>query len=237
MKVIILSLTPYKEKDAIVTAINEEGILSFTAHGVMDIASKNQLVNTPLNILDVELRNGRGKYPTLSSCSLIDSPLKNGETLESMAAIQFIIECTNKLLSEDERHLMFRPIIQVEEFLKNNGSIYSAILIYIAKVLKIAGYEFEINHCVFCNGKRDIVSFSFMDGGFVCRKCASDGVPQDLTNAQMMMVREIFGAQDFHNIPSLIEEDGLLILRKFNEFVDENFGFSLVSVSLLNKEI
>ena len=67
MKVIILSITPYKEKDAIVNAINEEGVLSFTAHGVLDIASKNQLVNTPLNVLDIELRNTRGKYPSLKS--------------------------------------------------------------------------------------------------------------------------------------------------------------------------
>ena len=132
---------------------------------------------------------------------------------------------------------MFSSIIQVEEFLKNNGGIYSAILIYIAKVLKIAGYEFEINRCVFCNTKKDIVSFSFMDGGFVCRKCASEGVAQDLTVSQMMMVREIFGATEFHNISSLNEEDGLLILRKFNEFVFENFGFSLLSIALLNQKI
>lgn len=237
MKVIILSITPYKEKDAIVNAINEEGVLSFTAHGVLDIASKNQLVNTPLNVLDIELRNTRGKYPSLKSCSLIESPLKNGETLESMAAIQFIIECTNKLLNEGEKHLVFDFIIQAVKFLKANGSIYSAMLIYIGKVLKIAGYDFEINHCMFCGSKKDMVAFSFMDGGYVCRKCATNETPLDLSNEQMLLVRQIFGATSFYDIPNLFEENAIVLLRKFKEFVLENFNSNLVSVSLLNQQI
>ena len=76
MKIITLSITPYKEKDAIINAISEEGEISFLARGALNINNKNSALKNQLVIADIELSEGNYKYPVLKSSSIIEAPMK-----------------------------------------------------------------------------------------------------------------------------------------------------------------
>ena len=68
MKIIVISITQYKEKDGIINAISEEGAITFLARGIFDPKNKNAGINNNLVIADIELSEGNFKYPTLKTC-------------------------------------------------------------------------------------------------------------------------------------------------------------------------
>ena len=120
--------------------------------------------------------------------------------------------------------------------LKNGVHYLKVALIYIAKIISISGYELEFNHCVYCGSKENIVSFSFSEGGFVCKKCATEETRNDLTPNQLKLLRASFLVKNF-DIPDLIfnVEDGLYLLNKYGEFIDDGLGYRLNSLKLINK--
>ena len=196
MKIITLSIVPYKEKDAIIDAISEEGDITFLAKGIMDPKNKNASLN---NIL-------------------------------------LIAETTKVLLQEEEKTAIFPYLLAAVMALKNSGNIWPILLSYTAKVLKMSGYDFSVNQCVFCGTKQKIVTFSFKDGGFVCENCFEEGMEKDLTNTQMLLIRSAFNTEDFKNIQfSCNEEDAKTVLNKFLEFINDSYGISLKSAALLKK--
>lgn len=235
MKVIILSITAYKEKDGIVSAISEDESLSFLVRGLFDPKSKGNYLNTPLTIADIVLQSGKSKYPALKDSVLVSSPLRKQSTYEDMIALQLVIEASNKLMIDEEKHLLYPYLIDFIEAYKNYEDINSLMLIYLANILKLSGYEFEINHCLFCGSKKNIVSFSFSDGGFVCSDCMNETTPRDLTNEQMMILRNVFSKKSFEKIEGLNEINTKVLLSKFNEFIYDSYGVRLKAIELFNK--
>ena len=76
MKIIVLSIANYKEKDAIITAISQSETITFLARGIKDPKSKNAAINNPLMIADVELMDGDFKYPILKNFKELFVPMK-----------------------------------------------------------------------------------------------------------------------------------------------------------------
>ena len=161
MEIIVLRISNYKEKDGIVEAISVGETLSFLVRGIFDPKSKNAFLNNPLTIADVELSEGKSKYPALKSAYLINSPINPRADLRYMSSLMMIVEASNYLLIEDEKHLLYPLLKQTINELKNNVDPLKVVVPYLAKVLKISGYEFEINECVLCGNKKNIVTFSF----------------------------------------------------------------------------
>lgn len=236
MRIITLSITPYKEKDAIINAISEEGEISFLVNGALNIKSKNSALNNQLVIADIELKDGNFKYPVLKSSNIIETPLKVKNDYYYLSSLYLLTEATKELLQEDEKQRIFNSLIQAIINLKTAESPWAIVLSYLAKVLKESGYEFAVNNCVFCGAKNDIVTFSFNDGGFVCRNCLEEEMERDLTKNQMLIIRAAFNVKDISEATFNIgKEDALVVLNKFMDFIKDSYGVTLKSIALLNK--
>lgn len=236
MKIIILSIVPYKEKDAIIDALSEDGDITFLAKGIMDPKNKNAALNNVLSIADIELNEGNYKYPVLKSSSIISNPMKLQNDYYYLASLLFIAEATKTLLQDEEKQAIFPDLVAAVTTLKGSNDVWPILLAYTAKIFKMSGYEFSVNQCVFCGTKQRIVTFSFPDGGFVCENCFEEGMARDLTNPQMLLIRSAFNSEDFSKIQfKCSEEDARVILNKFLEFIVESYGISLKSAALLKK--
>ena len=236
MKIIVLSITPYKEKDGIIDAISENGDISFLARGIYDPKNKNATLNNPLVIADVDFSDGKYKYPFLKSSSIIENPMKLNNDFAYLGALLFIAETTKTLLQDEEKELIFNSLVDAIISLKKAKQPWEILLAYTAKLLSIGGYEFEVNHCVFCGSKKDIVTFSFRDGGFVCKNCIAEDTERDLNKEQMLLIRSAFNVNDIKEINfNCSKEDALTVLHKFIEFIAESYGIKLKSTELINK--
>lgn len=236
MKIIILSVTKYKEKDAIVNAISETGCLSLTAKGILDPKCKNHELNNILNIVDVDFIEGDYKYPIIKRSKILTSPLNLNNDYYLMSTLMLLSESTLHLLQENEYYKVFEYLEKAIISLKQGENYLKVALIYLAKIICISGYELEINHCVYCGSKENIVSFSFDEGGFVCKKCATEDTKNDLSPNQLKLLRATFLVKDY-KIPDAIfnKDDGLYLLNKYSQFIEDGLGYKLNSIKLINK--
>ena len=239
MKIIVLSKTDYKEKDVIINAISENGPISFKVRSGQVPGSAFYWVNNPLCIAEVEyVENVRYIHQILKGASLLFSPLNSDSSLDRLLSINLVIEVMNKMLPEEEKHLLFHEIEQYLTVTKELKNFYFTELMFLAKAIKAAGSEPEVNRCVFCGNIHDIVAFSFAEGGFICRNCVSEDVIYDLTPTQMKIVRYLFNVEGFENADSdkLAKEDLKAIFVKFKEFIYDGIGVSLDTIDHILKD-
>lgn len=236
MKIIVISITPYKEKDGIVDAISENGSLTFLARGILDPKSKNAGLNTNLVVADIELSEGKYKYPLLTSVSILESPMKLKTDYYYLGTLMVINEVTKLLIQDEEKASIYPSLLEALSSLKVAKDPWIILLIYLTRVFKYTGYEFEVNRCVFCGNTKRIKTFSFADGGFVCEECLDKNTERDLTNEQMLLLREAVNAKSFSLIsPYATKDNSLVIFTKFVEFIADAYGIHLKNAVLLNK--
>ena len=235
MNLIILNITPYKEKDAIITGLSEESLISFTARGIFDPKSKNAILNNPLIEVDITFAEGKSKYPNVKTSSLVFSPYTLSDSLDKLAAISIVQEAINKMLMEDEKHQLYQDTKEALIALKK-GEVdpYQIVISYLVRVLKVAGCYFELNSCVNCGTKKDIVTFAFEEGGFLCKNCLEDLSYKRFNTVQLMLIRNLFSSKTFvEAVPNFNKKDALIILEALIEYIYDGIGVKINSISLL----
>lgn len=233
MEIIVLRISNYKEKDGIVDAINIDEKISFLVRGLFDPKSKNAFLNNPLTVADVEFSEGKYKYPVIKSSALISSPINPHADLRYMSVIMGIAEATNYLLADEEKHLMYEDLLKAIKELKSGINPLKILVSYLAKILKISGYDFEINECIMCGNRKGIVTFSFNDGGFICENCYTPDIPRLFNKNQMLTIRESF-ASNLASVQTEIEDVELVfVINKFFEFISDSYGYNMKAKDLI----
>lgn len=233
MEIIVLKHTPYKEKDAILEALSEDGNNSYLVKGLMSPKSPNIVLSNVLVLADIELEEGKYKHPLVKKSKIISSPYHLGDTLDKLGAITLIDEITINLLQEEERVALYSDLKKlIKDIEKNKTDIRSLILIYFMKVLREAGYSFEVNKCVKCGTKKNIATFSFSSGGFVCKDCLEEE-SLNLSKEAMLSIRKAVLASGYQDIEELTDESFKEVLKALDEFVYDSLGVKLKSTEFL----
>ena len=234
MKIIVLSITPYKEKDGIVNAISENESLTFLARGIKDPKSKNAALNNVLTVADIELMDGNFAHPILKSSKPLFSPLKVDMDAKYLASLMTIDEMMLNLFPDDEQHVMFSLLEKAVENLKTTNDWLITLLQFMAHAVRLGGFQLEVNQCVMCGKKNNIVTFSFSDGGFICEDCYQPEMERDLTKDQMILLRKIVNCPDYRLKSSDYKSEDLLVLfDKFRQYIEEAFGYHFKNMRLL----
>lgn len=236
MKIITISISQYLDHDGIVNAISENGPITFTVKGLFSAKGKNVALNNNLVIADVELCEGKLKYPLLKNSSIISSPLEKEASLDYLAGIMLIAEATQRMLQEDEKNTLFDLLSDVIDGMNKNENKFIPVMFYLANLLKISGYDMDVSECTFCGSKKDIVAFSMYEGGFACSKCINSNFKRDLNNNQLLAFRSLFLASKCEQINvQLTSSESSFMLNKFFEFIADSFGITFKNASLFVK--
>ena len=235
MQIIVLSITNYKEKDVIISALSENGYRSFLLKGALAIKSRHAFLTNPLMIADISIMEGNYKFPIIKEAKEITSPLKINYDYYYLSAINLLVEITKKMTNDEEKNQLFYLLKDAIEALKNEINPYFICLTYLANILKLTGYNMEIDACVNCGNKRQIKDFSFQSGGFICTNCQTNE-NTIYSVKQLKLIRTIFKNKDFKIIDlDLNKSDYQLVLNGFYEFILEAYGIKLNSLNMLLK--
>lgn len=233
MEIIVLKTTNYKEKDSILEGLSEDGTHSFLVRGLLTPKCSNIILANNLILADIEIQEGKYKHPIVKKSKLIASPYHIENQLDAMSALSLINEITLHLLQEDERAALF-PWLKSAIIYFQNESIdpLSIALTYFMKVIKESGYSFEVNQCVRCGAKKNIVAFSFTDGGFICKSCLTDEISRNLSNEAMLAIRKAVNLNEYKDIEGLTHDIFNEILRELKVFILDYLGVRLTSTDL-----
>ncbi|MCD8204166.1 MAG: DNA repair protein RecO [Coprobacillus sp.] len=237
MKLIILSTNLYKDKDAIIHAISEDGTIDFTVKSLVSKSDKSPL-NLPLSVIDATFSEGRlYKYPLLKEFTLLDSPLISNYSTSLLVTISFLKEVTTRLLPEEEQYKLYPALLKIISLIKDNKSYYYIDLIYLFLTLKYAGYEFNVSECIYCGDRSSIADFSFDEGGFICKGCLARNEKSEFNRDEMLIIRYILRGLD--DVETLIREGEFeidpieKILSRALIFTSDNLGINLHSIKYM----
>lgn len=234
MKIIVLSISSYKEKDAVISAISEDQFVTFLARGINNPKSKNIAINNPLTIADIELMDGSFKYPVLKSSKQLFTPMRIDMDSKYLGSLLFINEVVNYLFPDEDKPKMFKTVEDSVTALKKSKDWLMVLLLFMAQVIRLGGFELEVNQCVNCGSKKNIVAFSFDEGGFICQNCFDESLGRDLNKDQMILLRKVCNARDMHLLDSgYNHEEALFLFEKFIHFMEEAFGYHFKNLRLL----
>ena len=234
MKIIVLSISSYKEKDAVISAISEDQFVTFLARGINNPKSKNIAINNPLTIADIELMDGNFKYPVLKSSKQLFTPMRIDMDSKYLGSLLFINEVVNYLFPDEDKPKMFKTVEDSVTALKKSKDWLMVLLLFMAQVIRLGGFELEVNQCVNCGSKKNIVAFSFDEGGFICQNCFDESLGRDLNKDQMILLRKVCNARDMHLLDSgYNHEEALFLFEKFIHFMEEAFGYHFKNLRLL----
>ena len=234
MKIIVLTINQYKEKDAIITAIKENQLLTFLARGILDPKSKNAALNNLLTIADVELMEGDFKYPILKSSKPLFSSLKVEMDSKYLGSLMLMNEIVLHLFPDEDKYKLFSSLEAGIVNLKNTNDWLMSLLLFMNEAIKLGGFQLEVNRCVICGKKNHIVAFSFVEGGFICQDCFHEECDHDLSKEQMLLLREIVNSHDNHLMQTPYQKDDALVLfDKFVAFMQEAFGYRFKNIRLI----
>ncbi len=242
MDLVILSISQYKEKDAVITAISERETITFLAKGVFNEKKvENTVLNTPGLEIDASfLDNKQYKHLVLKDYTIINTPLNSEYSLSTLLTLSFLTEVTTKLLPSEEMYILFNPLMECLSLIKENVDYNLLSLVYLLVALRYAGYSFEVNECINCHSKEGIIDFSFDEGGLLCKNCIGKGYKREFNSDDIKIIRFIINRLD--KISDIVTEgyfDKEIIEKILNRaiiFTSDSLGVSINSVKMMKKE-
>lgn len=235
MKLIITSIVAYKEKDALVSGISEDGLYTFRVPGLYSPKSKFASINNPLTVIEPVLSESKTtKHYTLSEASLLFSPMSGQLDFNYVSCISILLQATNKLIEDEERYLLYHDLFNALLALKNKINPYLIALKYLIALMNLTGYELNVNSCIRCGGKKDIVAFSFLEGGFICKNCFTNEDKNDLEVSEMKLLRNVYihDGYDFNN-DKYDQKVIISLLKKINIFIYDALGYQIKDINNL----
>lgn len=227
----VLRSSPYKESDAMISVLSSDGLFSFLGRGVQKNTSKNFASCQLFSKAKFSLAEQKNGGFALSESEIISLPDGKGD-LTRLAIFSFLSEISVKLISEEEASALYPWLDQTIESLKEQGKEISTALIYFCHLLSVIGYGLEVNECVVCGKKTNIVGVSFNEGGFVCGDCASPSSKMSARDLKILRFCFKCGLEDALRV-SFEAKESLSLLKKLIHYVEDFTGVKLRSLELL----
>lgn len=134
--------------------------------------SKSALAIRPFTYGRYELFKGRDSY-NLNNAQVIKSYYSFGEDLDKYMAASYVLELTDKLLTEElPQPGIFRLLLDFMEALAARSKKHDTLVMaYMVKVLDALGTMPELDTCVCCGKPAAGSCFSVKEGGILCEEC------------------------------------------------------------------
>jgi DNA repair protein RecO len=236
---IILRVVPFKEKDAMITAMTPDGYRSFFARNVFDLRGKNAPALQKYTEVELALREGPSGGRYLNRATIIYSASKAMRSLARMSALEICGEAVLKAIIEAEDVRLIYPYLQhaIKE-ISEAGNPLSQVLIIFAQILKINGYGLNVDYCIYCNSPKDIVAIDYQRGGYICKNCFEHQLTAKTGKEQLMISRFIFRCAPADMERAIFSpEEALVIYRELLQALGEQLGIYLQSAKLFAESI
>lgn len=236
MELFILRMTPYHERDFIITALSPTGLVSFKASGLSKTTAKFAGIVTLYALIDAELEERKSGL-SLINATAISKNYKIISDYGKLSVLNFIGEVALRLLHDQEEISQAFPFIRTAVIgLESEFSPLTLGYIMLAKVIAAGGYGLEVSRCVYCSAKTDIVGINYLEGGFVCRKDFGHEFDQNLSPLALNTIRYAFLVSPELMLTKPFDKDVVqALLEQLVRYYEDSVGLQLKSYPLIRQ--
>ncbi|AXE60520.1 DNA repair protein RecO [[Mycoplasma] phocae] len=164
-RAIILNRQDINEYDEIISALSENGKITFFAPGVRKSTSKNNLNLQLYSLVNLEIIESKQKklMPRLKRASLIKQIPINIMLKREYDDIKYFF---SKITSSTKALIIIDAFLECIDYLAEAKNKVISYLLY--KIIKVEGLAPRFDGCVECQRKEHLVDFEFHRGGFLC---------------------------------------------------------------------
>lgn len=175
----VIRVNKFREADAILSVLTSDGMRSFIARGANKLTSKNRQATLVLNkvLLDVDITSS---LHSINGVKTIEDNTLLYEDFISSACVQVAQEVISIFFEEEEQSECEVNKIPYDYFasmikgLKEKFDPITLLFIFMCQVSIYLGVGLNIDNCVMCGNKKDIVALSYLSGGYLCKECAKN---------------------------------------------------------------
>lgn len=169
---IIITETPYGDNSKVINVLTKEhGIIGVMAKGVKSIKNPLRSKVSKLAYGYFHINYNENKLSTLIDIDILDNfkNIKSDITLISYAS--YLTELTYQVVKQNSDEEIYN--IYTEALLKINANINPDIITNIVelKYLDYLGVGLNLDSCIKCGNKKNIVTLDPDEGGFICQNC------------------------------------------------------------------
>ena len=234
---IVLSETPYKETSKILNILTKEyGLIGVIAKGAKSLKSPLRALTNKYTYAYFYIYYKEDKLSLLTQIDLIDNFNNIRNDIILIGYMSYLCDLTYQVLKENSTSDIFNILINGLKKINDNLDPLIITNIIELKYLDFLGVSLNLDGCVRCNSKENIVSIDGDVGGYICKKCITN---EEMVSTKTIKMIRMYYYVDISSISSIKVSD--LIKREINSFLsryyDRYTGLYLKSKDFLNNII
>lgn len=212
----ILSETSYGETSKIINVWTKKyGVIGIMCKGAKSLKSKNRVSTMRFSYAKFNIYLKQGKLSTLVSADVINPLKKIRSDITLIGYLSYLTELTEQVIKQNNDSLLFDDFIN--SILKIEDGLDPLVITNILEIkyLEKLGVLFNLDECVVCGSKNNIVTINADKGGFICFNCLSNEVIVDKKVIKMLRMYYYVNIKSITNIK--VEDN---IKNTINKFLD-----------------
>jgi DNA repair protein RecO (recombination protein O) len=187
---IVLKNKAYRESDQLLSIFSPHGKLTMVVQGSKKPRSRFGAVTEPFTIASfICYQHNSTSMPTLTDADIISHNKSLRSDLLLTAYGAYWLELVDRVVVEKEPQLpLYTQFIVLLEQLNSRKDPEILTRLVELAVLKAAGYQPVFTHCVCCKASNRPVSFSVLQGGFLCSNCTDREIPVTSATAHYLRI-------------------------------------------------
>lgn len=231
----VLSETGYGEASKIINVLTKKyGIIGIMCKGAKSVKNKNRVATMRLSYSKFNIYYKKEKLSLLVSADVID-PLKNIKNdIILISFLGYIAELTNQVVKQNNNSQIYDDFLNI--VLKLEQGLDPIVLTNILEIkyLEYLGVLFNLDGCVICGSKKNIITIDGDKGGFICLNCLTNEIVVPKKVIQMLRMYYYVNIKSIKEIK--VEKDIKETINKFLDVYYERYtGLYLNSKDFLKK--
>ena len=216
---IVITETPYGENSKIVNILTKEkGLVGVMCNNVKSLKNPLRTKTRKFTYANFHINYNENKLSKLIDVDIIDNLSNIKNDIELISYAQYINELTYQVYKQSESEEIYNLYISI--LLKINQKQNPLILTNILelKYLDYLGVGLNLEECVNCGDKKNIITIDPDEGGYVCRNCYTN---QKILSPKAIKLIRMYYLINIDTITSIkIDND---VANEINYFIDKYY--------------
>ncbi len=198
---IILSVSDYQESSRILQVLTKEkGLIGIIAKGCKSVKSPLRAYTNSYTYGYFYIYYKKNKLSLLSNVDIINSYSNIRLDIELISYMAYLCDLTYQVVKQNDDSNIFDILINALDKINNKLNPLIITNIVELKYLDYLGISLNLDSCVKCGNKEDIVTIDGDDGGFICKNCYTNQVIVDKKTIKLI---RMYYLVDINSISSI----------------------------------